>query len=324
MLVKTNESHPFLRAVRVLLLAVPALCFALSAKAQQDPAYVHYWMMQPQYNPAAVGHQDQMNITGSVQMHATGFEDAGSTMYAAADAAFRIGKTRHGLGAIFQKDEIGLFSHQHFALQYAYRLKLFGGFLGIGVQADMLSEKIDGGKVDLIDSNDPAFPTSEMAGSKFDLSAGLHYLRGPLTVGFAALHLTQPTVEIGETNEYHVKMCFNLNAEYNIKLRNPLYSLAPTVMMRYDGTDYRADITLRTEWEREKKRFYGGVAYSPLHSVAAFLGGTVFGVTIGYSYEYFTSGMGIGSGNHEIMLGYKLDLNFTKKGKNLHKSVRFL
>ncbi len=257
-------------------------------------------------------------------MHASGFEDAGSTMYLGADAAFRIGKTKHGAGAVFQKDEIGLFSHMRFSLQYAYRFKLFGGLLGVGVQADMLSEKINGGKADLGDANDPAFPTSDLSGSKFDLSAGLHYFRGPLTVGFSAQHLTMPTVEMGETNEYNVKMCFNLNAGYNIKLRNPLFKLAPTVMMRYDGSDFRADITCRTEYEREKKRFYGGLNYSPQHSVALFLGGTIHGVSIGYSYEYFTSGMGFVSGNHELTVGYKLDLNFSKKGRNLHKSARFL
>ena len=37
-----------------------------------------------------------------------------------------------------------------------------------------------------------------------------------------------------------------------------------------------------------------------------------------------TGGMGIGAGQHEVTLGYRLDLNLGKRGKNLHKSVRFL
>ncbi len=321
---KRSARHFALRPLRVALAAVFAVLIAAPAAAQHDPTFAHYWMLEPQFNPAAVGMRDQLCINGAVQTHATGFEDAGSTMYAAADACFKLGKTRHGVGAIFQSDEIGLFSHQRFSLQYAYRQKLFGGTLGIGAQLDMLSEKIDGSKADLGDGNDPAFPMQALTGSKFDVSAGLHYMHRNWHVGFSALHLTQPTVEMGETNEYNVKMCFNLNGGYNIKLRNPLFIIAPTVMLRYDGLAFRSDITVRTEYEREKKRFVGGFTYTPQRSVALFVGGTLFGVNIGYAYEAFTSGMGIQSGNHEVTLGYRMDLNFAKKGRNMHKSVRYL
>ncbi len=316
--------HTTSRSLRLFFAVLPALCCPYIARAQQDPAFVHYWALETQFNPAAVGQQDQLAINGAVQMHATGFKDAGSTVLAAADAAFMIGKTRHGVGAVFQKDEIGLFSHQLFALQYAYKFKILGGYFGIGVEADMLAEKINGSKVDLGDAGDPAFPTQDLSGSRFDLSAGLHYQHKNWHVGDSALLLSAATVELGETNEYKVKMRFNLNGGYNIRLKNPFFMVAPTVMLRYDGTDFRADITARMEYEREKKRFYGGLSYSPQHSVAVFLGGTLYGVNIGYSYEAFTSGIGIQSGNHELTLGYRLDLDFSKRGKNLHKSVRYL
>jgi len=47
-------------------------------------------------------------------------------------------------------------------------------------------------------------------------------------------------------------------------------------------------------------------------------------VNLSYSYEANTSGMGLGAGQHEVTLGYKLDLDLGKKGKNLHRSVRYL
>lgn len=296
----------------------------LAAYAQQDPVFAHYWEMAPQYNPAAAGRSPQLTINAAYQTHATGYDDAGGTMYAGADMAFVIGRTRHGVGAVFQNDEIGLFSHKRFSLQYAYHVKLFGGVLSIGAEADMLNESVDGSKADLADGNDPAFPAAQLSGSKFDASAGLFYTHGAWYAALAAQHLTAPTVMLGETNEFRVKTAFNFTAGYNIRTRSPLFSIAPSVMMRYDGADFRADVTARLLYAHEKKRLYGGITYAPQHSVTGFVGGTFRGIDLSYAYEANTSGLGLGAGTHEITAAYRLDLNLGKKGKNLHKSVRFL
>ncbi len=72
----------------------------------------------------------------------------------------------HGGGLSLHNYQIGLFTHQRLALQYALQNKLQGG---------MLSEKFDGSKVDLGESSDPAFSTSDVNGSGMDLSLGLYY-----------------------------------------------------------------------------------------------------------------------------------------------------
>lgn len=292
--------------------------------AQQAPAFAHYWDMPTQFNPAAVGRSPQLNIIAAYQTHATGYEDAGGTMYAGADMAFQLGKTRHGVGAVFEKDEIGLFAHQRFAVQYAYQQKLWGGYLGIGVQADLLNEKIDGTKADLADGNDPAFPSSEMSGSRVDVSVGLFYQHKRWNAGLSAMHLTAPTVLLGETNEIKIKTLYNFSAEYNIPTKNPLFFIVPSAMLRFDGSAFRADVTARLLYTKDKKRIYGGMGYCPQRSVTLFVGGRFHGIDISYSYEANTEGIGIESGQHEVTLGYTLDLNLTKKGKNLHRSVRFL
>jgi hypothetical protein len=38
----------------------------------------------------------------------------------------------------------------------------------------------------------------------------------------------------------------------------------------------------------------------------------------------YTGGVGLQNGTHEIVLGYQMDMKKSKKGKNMHKSVRFL
>ncbi len=297
----------------------------LAVMAQQEPTFAHYWELEPQFNPAAVGKSPQLSINAAMQTHAAGFEDAGSTIYAGADMAFAIGKTRHGVGAVFMNDAIGLFSHKRFSLQYAYHQRLFGGTLSIGAEVDMLSESVDGSKADFPDdANDPAFPSSEVSGSKFDASVGLYYSHKRWYVGAAMLHLTAPTVILGETNEYNVKSSYNFTAGYNIKTKNPLFTIVPSVLLRYDVADFRADITTRLIYARDKKRIYGGAGYCPKHSVTLFVGGTFRGVDISYSYEANTEGIGMLSGFHEVTVGYRLDLDLGKKGRNKHRSVRFL
>jgi hypothetical protein len=69
---------------------------------------------------------------------------------------------------------------------------------------------------------------------------------------------------------------------------------------------------------------YGGLSYSPTNSVTALVGMKIQGVTLSYSYECYTSGVNPGNGSHELFVGYQIDLNLVKKGKNVHKAVRIL
>lgn len=238
--------------------------------------------------------------------------------------AFDMIGARHGVGASFLNDVFGLFSHKRFALQYAFHRQLWGGTLSTGAQVDMLQEGVDGSKADFGDGSDPAFPTSETSGSAFDLSAGLFYARKQWQLGVSVQHLTAPTVEMGERHQLEVKRGYNLMGAYNIKLSSPFYTITPSAMLRTDLSDYRLDLSLRGKYQFEHRRILAGINYSPQRSVGVFVGGTLRGIDVGYSYEAFTSGLGLGAGQHEISIAYRLDLNLGKKGRNLHKSVRWL
>lgn len=313
-----------IRTLRRLILGL-MLCLAPEAMAQQDPAFVQYWSLESQYNPAAVGKWDQLNIVAGLQTHAMGFDDAGMTLYAGADCAFRLGKTRHGVGASFQTDNIGLFSHKKVSVQYAYQLQ-FGKHhrLSIGAEADLLQEGLDLSKADVEDGGDPVFSGGEVNGSRIDASAGIYYQWKDLSAGISVAHITAPTVELGDKNEIHVKRHYYANAAYVIHTRNPYFKIVPSAIFRTDFTQYRGDVTARFIFERDKNSFDFGLNYAPRHSVALFLGCVFHGVNLRYSYEANIRGMGLGAGQHEVTLGYQLPLNLQKKGRNLHRSVRWL
>ena len=69
---------------------------------------------------------------------------------------------------------------------------------------------------------------------------------------------------------------------------------------------------------------YAGLGYSPTNSVTVFIGGQFHGIMVGYSYEAYTRAISIGNGSHELHVGYQTDIDFGKKGRNKHQSVRLL
>jgi type IX secretion system PorP/SprF family membrane protein len=294
------------------------------AGAQYDVSFSHYWDLEPYFNPGAVGKQQKLNIAAAYAMSFAGFENNPRSMYVGADMPLYFLKNYHGVGLSLLNDQIGLFTHQRLAVQYAYKHRLFGGMLSAGVQLGLLSEGFDGSKVDVEDSGDPALATSDVNGSAFDVGFGLYYSRGPWYVGVSAQHITSPLVALGETSELQIDPTFYLTGGYNIKLRNPFLTIHPSVLVRTDGVEWRGDVSGRLVYTNDKKVMYGGVSYSPTNSVTVLVGGSFHGVHIGYSYEVYTSGISIGNGSHELIIGYQMDVNLFKKGRNKHKSVRIL
>ena len=306
------------------ILITSLLFVATRTFAQYDVSFAHYWAMEPSFNPATVGKEAKLNVTGAYALQLAGFEHNPKSMYAAADMPFYALGAYHGVGLQLLNDELGLFSHKRLSLQYAYQRRVLGGKLSLGVQAGMLSETFDGSKLEVEDPNDPAFSSSSVNGTGFDISAGVYYQARNWYVGMSALHLNSPVVELGETNELSIDATYYFTAGYNIQLNHPFFKVQTSVLGRTDGVGWRADITGRLKYEHDKKMLYAGLAYSPTNSVTVLLGGRFHGIHLGYSYEVYTSHISIGNGSHELFVGYQTELNLYKKGRNLHKSVRLL
>lgn len=309
---------------RRILTIVLFMLASYEARAQYDVSFGHYWAMEPSFNPATVGKEAKLNVAVAYALQMAGFEHNPNTMYAGADMPFYVLGAYHGVGLQFMNDAIGAFTHKRFGLQYAFQPRLLGGKLNIGVQATMLSENLDGSKIELIDPTDPAFTTSSVNGTGFDLSLGLYYQHRSWYVGLSALHLNSPKVGLGETNELSISPTYYFTGGYNIQLTHPFLTIQTSVLGRTDGVAFRGDVTARLKYEHKKRVMYVGLSYSPTNSVTVILGGNIRGIHIGYSYEIYTSAISFGNGSHELFVGYQTDLNLYKKEKNLHKSVRIL
>lgn len=311
--------------VKRLVTVALALTLAVVSKAQWDVQFSDYTALKSFYNPAVSGTDGLLSVQGTYSMQMLGYQGAPGTMFVAADCPIYFLSPRHGAGLSFMNDKIGIFNTMKVALQYAYNIKVGKkGRLAIGAQAALLNEKVDPANMVLEDSNDPAFPTSKVSGNAFDLGIGLYFYHPRFFVGFSGQHLLAPTVGLGERNEISVPRVYYLMGGCNIPIKNTFISLAPSFLVQTDLQSWREDVQCKVFYSKEKKKFFVGVGYSPLISTTFMAGGVFHDVAVTYSYQMYTSGVGLQNGSHELVLGYQTNLDLFKKGRNKHKSVRWL
>lgn len=311
------------RILYILILLV--VCSFAEVHAQYDVHFTHYWQMQNFYNPAGAGATGKLHAFAAYSNQLSGFSGNPKSMLINGDMPLSMLRGDHSVGIGVLNDEIGMFTNQHLFLNYAYALKLFGGRLAVGLQLGLLNAKIDPGELNLGENkDDPAFPSSAVDGNTFDFGVGLLYQHKYFHVGVSALHINAPMMDIGETNQFQVDPYFNFMTGGNIPMKNPLIQIQPSLQLMTDFVAWRADITARGGYKYNDKLFFGGVTYSPNTSVTFFAGLEFLNITLSYGYELFTSGIGAENGSHDIYLGYDIELNLFKKGKNRHNSIRIL
>lgn len=309
--------------------AMLLVLFHLSGRvsAQYDVHFNHYWMVENFYNPAAMNLNEQLNLVGTYSLQMAGYTNAPSSMYFGANMLMPVQGKRQAAGVALFNEEIGLFSHRRILANYSYKFKFSRSWLNIGVQGGFLNESFDYSDIKTVDPNDPAFPSGDSEGTAFDFGAGLYYKHRTWHLGASVQHLTSPTVRYGKSNtnvELKIPMALFLNGGCNIRLTNPLLQVQPSFQACSDLDAYRIDLTCRGTYTYQEKMFYAGLTYSPATSVAFLLGGCVKGVTVGYAYELYTQGVGIMNGSHDLVVGYSMDVDLFKKGRNRHKTVRYL
>ena len=321
-----------------LLLIITA---AIAARAEMtDPALTQYFQAPSLFNPAAAGATDLLRIRGGSRMQWLGIDGAPRDFMATADIPLKFLNRRWGAGAAMIQETIGLYQTLNLGVQLAGRQKIGKGYLSFGIQAAYLNQQFKGSKVvipdddDYHESTDEAIPTMDVTGQGFDLGAGLTYTHRWFTVGVACTHILSPEVKMhregteGSSASGDQEWLFRFDrtlyftAESNIPIKNTLFEVLPSLLVRSDFASFQADVTARLRW---KKFLTAGLGYRTQDAVCILLQGEFKGFTLGYSYDYSLSPvMRASSGSHEVWLGYSMKLNFGEKNRNKHKSIRLM
>jgi hypothetical protein len=108
----------------------------------------------------------------------------------------------------------------------------------------------------------------------------------------------------------------------NIQIKNTLFEMIPSVLVKSDFTFTTGELTARA---RYNKFLSFGVGYRWDDAVVVTLGAEIKNFYIGYSYDYATSAISkASSGSHEVFVGYSLKLDLGDKNRNRHKSIRLM
>ena len=305
------------------------LAGALSCvQAQYDVHFTHFREMENFYNPAAMNRDSKLNAIASYSMQMAGYTNAPGSLYAGANSVLPFGMGHHSASASLFNESIGLFSSQRLTIDYAYKIGIGKAWLNLGIQAGVMSQQFDGSEVRAKDGGDPAFPNGKDKGTAADLAAGLFFMYGELYLGASCQHLNAPHVEFGKPDAAQTYMdiarMYYIHGGYNIRTNNPLFSIQPCFMLASDLESFRTDFQTRAVYSYEKFDLYCGLTWSPDISWTVLLGGTYGNMTVGYAYELFTRGVGYLNGSHDLILNWKKEVDFFKKGRNSHKSVRYL
>jgi type IX secretion system PorP/SprF family membrane protein len=308
-----------IKSFTLFLLAV-ALLVAGELHAQQDPQYSQFMFTRMVNNPGYAGSSDAICGTLVYRNQWTGFGEEPKTMLFSADMPVK--PLKGGLGInVTGMDELGFEKNLYANLNYAYRMDLGSGKLGIGLAVGYVQKEIDGTKFIYNNPNDPNIPTGKVSGGTVDFGFGLYYNTDNLWVGLSSTHLNGGEIDYDKAvvklaNHYY------LQAGYMYDL-TPSLVLKPALAVKSDGVSTQFDINGTVVMNN---KYWGGIGYRLQDAIVIMAGIEIIpNLKFGYSYDLTTSDIKTySSGTHEIMLGYCFKPVIKPPKRQFHRNVRFL
>nr|WP_262895652.1 type IX secretion system membrane protein PorP/SprF [Marivirga atlantica] len=322
---------PKLSAVVLLMIC------SMQQVSAQDPQFSQFYAAPLYLNPAFAGNT-QMSRFGVNYRNQWPSISANFTTYSAYfDHYFDM--INSGVGFIVLRDQEGQVGYRSTTVgaQYSYQLRLTEKLtFRPGVQVGVINTNLDFSRLTFADSFDPecqcfSNPTGESgAGSSkfiFDLSLGGVLYTENLWFGYSNYHLNQPNQSVVGTASV-LNMRHSFHAGYKIPLKTgqgrPGYtrygderSITPTAQFKMQGPFRQLDLGVYSTLEPMVVGLqYRGIpfasaneGFSSAESLILILGYTYEKLSVGYSFDYTLSGLGIRSGGaHEISISYVLSL----------------
>ena len=330
-----------LRFFIIYTLALLTLILPERTKAQSDAQFTQYFEVPSYYNAAATGMTDFIRIRGGSRLQWVGIDNAPQTFLITADMPLKLFTKRFGIGLMMQQESLGLYKNMMLGAQIGYKFKLFKGEFSAGLQIGFVDESFKGSEVyipdddDYHESTDDAIPTTDIKGTALDLGVGIYYKHKYFWAGLSCTHITSPTITLNAENgsgggdatteknyEFQIGRTLYFMAGSNIPIKNTLFEVIPSVLVKSDLTFTTAEITGRV---RYNKFLTAGIGYRYNDAISAMVSAEFKNFYIGYSYDYPTSAISkASSGSHEIFAGYSFKHDLSDKNKNKHKSIRIM
>lgn len=223
-------------------------CLSFQMSGQQQAQYTQFMYYKLGYNPGYAGASESPCISAIVRSQWLGLEGAPQTQILT--YSMPLMNQRVGVGAILQRESVGISEAITFNGIYSYRFRLGRGYVGMGVQGSIRSFRMDFMDERLISTQplqiDESIPMGAQQKFIFNAGAGLYYSGEQFYVGFSVPRLIDNNIDFGNSTlevsrEFRH---FYFMGGVSIPL-NDNTSLQPQVLIKYvDNAPLDADFNL--------------------------------------------------------------------------------
>ena len=286
----------FKRSIYLLLLMV-----SLPVLGQNDVQLSQQMFSRINYNPAATGISEDIELYALVRQQWVGFKLAPQTIVI--NGHTFVPWTRSGWGFSLIGDMLGYEKSINPKIKYAYHIPFSQSrsYLSLGLGAGILYKNIDGDK--LVYEN-PADP-NRIYGSKYqtspDFDFGMEFGSKYLNLGASITHLgnrfnNSPTTQSTPHVYAYARSMLDINRQWRI---------SPAFSWHNSKTVNQYEVNALLFY---KKIFWVGASYRVNESAIALAGLYLTPeIMLGYSYDYNVGDLGAYSqGSHELMLSWKI------------------
>lgn len=301
------------------------------AFSQWDAQLSQYWAVKTYYNPSFAGETDVIENTAFYRNQWAGLKNAPKTSMVLVHMPLDFFGKKHGVGVYAFNDKAGSFSNRVSSLQYTYKF-LFrkGRSLNVGIQGIYGKVDFDASRIHLPGSKLPLgndgkvfiSDSTQVKGSKtFDMGLGVSWITPDYWVGFSVTHLWEPEFDVDNNSSALMKRAFYLVGGYNIRLRNPLFVIKPSMFIKSETGITLFGVTGRAEYAR---LLSAGAGWRKGDGFSFMLGVRIRNFEVGYNYDLLSSALSkVSKGSHEAFLKYRIPIE-KKKVTGRQKSIRLL
>ena len=277
-------------------------------------------------NPGSAGNQNQICASLIARQQWMGIEGAPQTTLAAISTPITPFGIESGIGLTLLSDQLGFYNNFNMKFDYAYRLDLGSGKLGVGLGLGFENRSLQSIAWEAFDPVPQDHTIVQQDDSKlvFDMDFGAFYRNDKFYAGASITHLNGANVEFNTSGSTYLSRHIYLTGGYNFELKDPRFEIEPSIFFKTDGSSMQIDINTNLIYN---KKIWGGVTYRTTDAIVA-LFGIKFGnnLKLGLAYDITTSKLGYnygGQGSVEIFVGYCFNI-LKDKTPQKYKSVRIL
>lgn len=320
---------------KVGLFVILAMSVAMTGFAQDDAQFTFFPWVTSYYNAGGIGEQNNtLCFTADYNNKYLGWGDVSSinndSTYRTAPQDFLFSiesylKKLHGsIGLTLVHDRLGFYSNTGIKLGYAYKLRVAGGHLGIGLQASLFNQKLESSPLNPIQEGDPTLQNLDESTLDLDFNFGVLYKTDQWYVGLgwtqiAALFDKKQALRVsGEHGSRRSSQLYVHGGYTWVMPFNPNWELLPQALVKTDFSTFQWEVLLLARYNGV---YWGGIGYRFQDAVSLAFGARPFynssniylkGLDLGISYGITSNSLAYKKyrsfGDIEVVVRYCFDI----------------